>query len=518
MEMDKRTLIAIALAMLVLILYQYLVPPQKPPKKVVEKRVEKVIPPEGKEPLKEKGPLPKERIPLPQGVVEEKDIYIETDLYKAILTNKGGVIKSWELKKYTDKDKKPVQLLRTKGPSILPLSVLLSEDEGMRERIREGNYRVDKERVTLGKDRDKDTVILTYQDPSGPFLRKTLTFYNNDYKVDLKIETDGIKGVYTLSLGQDFGIFDEKEGGHVGPVSKIDGKNIKDKREKIKEPLSYKGNIVWTALEDKYFTAAAVPVTSVGEVVVEKVGETVAVGLRITQDEAKFLLYAGPKEYDRLKALRVSLEDIIDYGWFSAVAKPLFWVLKLFYSFVKNYGLAIILLTILIRIIFIPLTNKSQRSMKAMQALAPKINEIREKYKKDPQRMNREVMELYKKHKVNPMGGCLPMILQIPVFIALYNVLMYAIELRGAPFYLWIKDLSVKDPYYILPITMGISMVIQQKMTPTSADPTQSKIMMFLPIIFTFMFLGLPSGLVLYWLVNNLLSIAQQYYINKKTA
>jgi len=154
--------------------------------------------------------------------------------------------------------------------------------------------------------------------------------------------------------------------------------------------------------------------------------------------------------------------------------------------------------------------------MKAMQALAPKINEIREKYKKDPQRMNKEVMELYKRHKVNPMGGCLPMILQIPVFIALYNVLMYAIELRGAPFLLWIKDLSTKDPYYILPITMGISMVVQQKMTPTSADPMQSKIMMFLPIIFTFMFLGLPSGLVLYWLVNNLLSIAQQYYINKK--
>jgi len=515
MEMDKRTLIAVVLSVLVLILYQYLIPQQRPPKKEREKKIEKVIPQEVKELPHQKRPPVKEMIPLPVEVVEEKEVYIETDLYKAILTNRGGVIKSWELKRYTDKYKKPVQLLRAKGPSIMPLSIL-PQDGDIGERILRGNYRVDKERVILGKDRDKDRVILTYQDPSGVFFRKTLTFYNNDYKVDLKIETDGINGPYTISLGQDFGIFDEKEGGHVGPVSKINGRNITDKRGKIKEPLSYKGNIVWAALEDKYFTAAMVPMTTVGEVIVEKVGETVAVGLKITQNEARLMLYAGPKEYDRLKALHVSLEDIIDYGWFSALAKPLFWILKLFYNFLKNYGLAIILLTILIRIIFIPLTNKSQKSMKAMQALAPKINEIREKYKKDPQRMNKEVMELYKRHKVNPMGGCLPMILQIPVFIALYNVLMYAIELRGAPFLLWIKDLSTKDPYYILPITMGISMVVQQKMTPTSADPMQSKIMMFLPIIFTFMFLGLPSGLVLYWLVNNLLSIAQQYYINKK--
>lgn len=520
MEMDKRTIIAVVLAILVLIAYQYMFPSKKSPKKESGNAVEKVVTSKKKEEVGEKKPTAKEKIPLSSEAVEEKEIYVETDLYRAIFSTRGGVIKSWELKRYTDKDKKPVQLLKSKTASRLPLSIYLTDpSSGDSEGIINGNYRTDRERITLGKGNEKGTLTFTYQSPSGDSVRKTLIFYNDDYKVDLTIDTEGISDGYVLSLGQDFGIFDPSGGGaHIGPISKINGKNVTDKREKVKEPISYKGVIAWTALEDKYFTAAAVPITSVGEVVAEKIGESVAVSLKITQVQSKFLLYAGPKEYDRLKALNVGLDDIIDYGWFSAVAKPLFWVLKLFYKFLKNYGLAIIILTVLIRIVFIPLTNKSQKSMKEMQAITPKVNEIKEKFKNDPQRMNREVMDLYKKHKVNPLGGCLPMILQIPVFIALYNVLMYAIELRGAPFYFWIKDLSLKDPYYILPIVMGVSMVIQQKMTPTSVDPMQSKMMMLLPIVFTFMFLSLPSGLVLYWTVNNILSIAQQFYVNKKTA
>ena len=195
---------------------------------------------------------------------------------------------------------------------------------------------------------------------------------------------------------------------------------------------------------------------------------------------------------------------------------PLFWVLKFFYKFLGNYGWAIILITIVVRIPFIPILNKSQQSMKKMQKIQPMMADIKEKHKKDPQKMQKEMMALYKKHKVNPVGGCLPMLLQIPVFIALYNVLNKAIELRGAPFALWITDLAAKDPYYVLPIIMGVTMVIQQKMTPTTMEPSQAKIMMFMPIIFTFMFLSFPSGLVLYWLVNNVLGIVQQYFVNKK--
>ena len=195
---------------------------------------------------------------------------------------------------------------------------------------------------------------------------------------------------------------------------------------------------------------------------------------------------------------------------------PLFWVLKFFYKFFGNYGWSIIILTILIRIPFIPILNKSQQSMKKMSTIQPMMAEIKEKYKKDPQKMQKEITALYKKHKVNPIGGCLPMFLQIPVFIALYNVLLKAIELRGAPFILWIADMSIKDPYYIFPVVMGLSMLLQQKMTPSTMDPKQAKIMMFMPIVFTFMFLSFPAGLVLYWLVNNVLAIIQQYFVNKK--
>ena len=530
--MEKRTLLAVALAIIVLVLYHYLVPTPKPPQ--IEKEKKEEVVKEKETPSKDKAPV-KEKKPVSLGVVEEKLIHIETELYKAVLTNKGAAIKSWELKKYTDNDKKPVQLLRTEDPSVLPLSIFPGPSLEQGEGILKGNYKVDKEKVILSKDMEKETISFFYQDRTGVSVKKTLAFYSKDYRVDIKIETEGINS-YTLSLGQDFGIFKKDEGyGHVGPVTRVNSDNITNKPEKIKEPLIYKGSIAWTAMEDKYFTAAVAPVSKVDEAVVNRIGDSATTGLTTSLGVSEFILYAGPKEYDRLKTLKVGLEDIIDYGWFplgssgnKVLALPFFRLLKLFYNFLKNYGLAIILLTVLVRIVFIPLTNKSQKSMKAMQSLAPKVNEIKEKYKKDPQRMNKEVMELYKKHKINPVGGCLPMILQLPVFIALYNVLMYAIELRGAPFFLWVTDLSAPDTLFghvggfslggPLPYLMGITMFVQQKMTPSSLDPMQSKMMLFMPVVLTFMFLSFPSGLVLYWLVNNVLSIAQQYYINKKTA
>jgi len=195
---------------------------------------------------------------------------------------------------------------------------------------------------------------------------------------------------------------------------------------------------------------------------------------------------------------------------------PMLIILKYLNEFVNNYGIAIIILTILIKIIFWPLGNKSYKSMKEMQKLQPKMLELRDKYKDDKQKLSQETMALYKAHKVNPMGGCLPMVIQIPVFFGLYKALLYAIELRHAPFIWWIQDLSAKDPYYITPIIMGATMFVQQKMSPPAGDPMQQKIMLFLPIIFTFLFLNFPSGLVIYWLFNNILSIGQQYYVNKQ--
>jgi YidC/Oxa1 family membrane protein insertase len=247
---------------------------------------------------------------------------------------------------------------------------------------------------------------------------------------------------------------------------------------------------------------------------------------------ARYTLYMGPRDLEDLKVLDKDLERALSFGWTDIIAKPLLHLLRFFNQYIHNWGVSIILLTILVKIAFWPLTHKSYKSMKEMQKLQPRMAKIREKYKNDRQQMNKEVMGLYKTYKVNPMSGCLPMVIQIPVFFALFRILGSAIELRHAPFMLWINDLSAPDrlfnfafsipfmkpPYGIpvLTLLMGASMFIQQKMTPTPGDPTQAKIMLFLPLIFTFMFINFPSGLVLYWLVNNVLSIGQQYRIHRQ--
>ncbi len=227
--------------------------------------------------------------------------------------------------------------------------------------------------------------------------------------------------------------------------------------------------------------------------------------------------YIGPKEYKTLKSIDPVLTNAVEFGWFTFVAKPLFMVLLWLYDHIGNWGWAIIALTFLVRLVLYPLTYKGMVSMQKMKDIAPKVKELQQKYKGDPQRMNAAVMELYKKHGANPLGGCLPMLLQIPVFFAIYRVLLNAVELQGAPWMLWVTDLSRMDHTFILPILMGASMYYQQKLTPTNfTDPMQEKVMKFLPVIFTFFFITFPSGLVLYWFVNNLFSIAQQLIINRQ--
>jgi len=234
-----------------------------------------------------------------------------------------------------------------------------------------------------------------------------------------------------------------------------------------------------------------------------------------SQKELKLNGYIGAKEWKLFKKLDPRLTDAIEFGWFTFLAKPFFAIMLSIYNFVGNWGWAIVLFTILVKLVLFPLSYKGMMSMQKLKDLAPKMKEIKEKYGKDPAKMNQQMMELYKKHGANPMGGCLPMLLQIPVFFALYRVLLNADELQGAPWILWIHDLSKQDPYFILPILMGVTMFIQQHITPNNmTDPLQQKIFKWFPVIMTFFFLTFPSGLVLYWLTNNILSIAQQYYIN----
>ncbi len=225
--------------------------------------------------------------------------------------------------------------------------------------------------------------------------------------------------------------------------------------------------------------------------------------------------YIGPKAFDKLESIDKNLTDIIEYGWFTFLAKPIFLFLKYIYDIVGNWGWSIVIITVLIRLILYPLTYKGMVSMNKLKDLAPKIKELQKKYKGNPQKLNASMMELYKKHGANPMGGCLPMLIQIPIFFAIYRVLLNAVELKHAPWIGWIEDLSVADPYFILPILMGASMFWQQKITPTNfTDPIQEKIMKFLPLIFTLFFITFPAGLTLYWFVNNIFSVAQQYYVN----
>ncbi len=503
--MDNKTLLAIILSIAVILGYQYFSPKNQPP--VTQGR-----PPAAakEEPLKT-GTAPAVAETLSETLpAEEKEIKVENDLYSGVLTSRGGTIKYWEIKQYKDKMGKDVILLKKPGP--LPAIGIGSNTDFDLSNV---NFTASGGDLKLDRNSKSGSVVFEYS-KDGRSVKRTYTFYPDSYIVDVTDEVSGLSD-YWITIGSDFGIFDrEASYAHVGPVL-LKGTDLEElKPKKLKDVNTFKDSLKWIAQEDKYFFAALVPLTPVDEVRAWTYKDSPVIAFRAKPAVNKFRLYAGPKEHDQLVKLNNGLEYIINFGFFSIIARPLFWILKFFHRFLGNYGLAIILLTIVVRIPFIPLVSKGQKSMKKLQAIQPKMNEIKEKYKKDPQKMQAEMMELYKKHKVNPMGGCLPMVLQIPVFFALYKVLLVSIELRGAPFILWVTDLSAKDPSYILPIVMGITMLIQQKMTPSGMDPRQAKMMLLMPVVFTFMFLNFASGLVLYWLVNNILSIIQQFYINRK--
>jgi YidC/Oxa1 family membrane protein insertase len=530
--MEKRTLLAIALSILILVVFSYLAPRQPVQKQAPPQQAEKEVPVQ--EAL-EVQPAPAPVIPpVPVEIpVDEKEIMVETDYYSAVFTSRGGSIKKWDLKKYSDVDNNPVSLVKDDAP-IPPLSVVIDEKSTALANV---NFSADKESVILDRKTGTGTLTFFYASPTGLSIKKTFTFFRDDYRVDLATEVKGA-GTYKVVLGSGFGIVDEQGAWvHIGPVLlrdtdkiDIDKNNIEGigfisrfTGKKSKPRIAYPGNIRWIAQEDKYFASALASVNRTNDAVVwswENYGDKKTGGAEIAYEVAggkgEFMLFAGPKQEEVLKPFNVGLEHIVDFGFFSPIARPLFWVLKLFYRILGNYGWAIILITIVVRIPFIPLINKGQKSMKKLQAVQPHMAAIKEKYKNDPQKLQKETMELYKKHKVNPVGGCLPMLIQLPVFFALYKILLIAIEIRGAEFIWWIHDLAAKDPYYILPVAMGLTMVIQQKMTPSGMDPKQAKMMMLMPVVFTFMFLSFPSGLVLYWLVSNSLGIIQQYFVNKK--
>ena len=453
----------------------------------------------------------------------EQTVTVETDLVRVGLSNRGGIIQSLELKRYhtSPPEVKPVQLVYQGGKFKGPLSITVANAD-IDKTIREGLYRIEKDFTSLDAGHPVGHVTMQFQDPVTHLgVEKRLTFHHDSYVVDVSVALDGVNEPYEIGLGTNFGIVEWGDGfiGLIGSASRVDDKIDKDTPEK---ELELKGAVQWAALQDKYFISVMMPKQGEAVLVKLEAPKVVTAGVRMPASGAAssiaLQLYAGPKEYDTLRSLNVGLEDMIDFGWFiygswsfvKAVAKPIFYVLRFIHDYIPNYGITIILLTVGIKLIFVPLQYKSYKSMKMMKAIQPKIAAVQEKYKGDRDKLNKELMKLYRDQKVNPLGSILPMFLQMPVFIALFNVLYMSIDLRQAPFMLWVTDLSVQDPFYVLPIIMGATMFIQQKITPNTMDPTQAKIMLILPIGMTFLFINFPAGLVLYWMTNNILTITQQ--------
>jgi len=544
---SSRAFLAILLSLIVLVLYQYLfVPPAQPPaptEEVAPQSQTRPAPPVIEEqsaaaPQTAAIPEVKEVVPPPGA-----DIPVETNLYSAVVSKVGGGVRSFKLKEYKEQlgaeaDNK--QLVSTELARELPLFFswgLTPEQAPLPE------FTADAEALSPIGQESSRTLTLRSTLPSGLEMIRTLEFNNADYRIGLSVKivnpTDQpVQGAPFLSLTSSVPV--EQQYTFAGPALYLNGSLLEVKPDKLaKGRQTHSGTVSWAAYEDNYFMSGVIPQEKEGvtaelalkgedkiSVVLTRAADTISAGSTRQYDYA---VYFGPKEIETLRAMDSDLDKIINFGWFDVLAKPTLSLLNLLERFTRNYGVAIILVTVLIKLLFWPISQKGMESMKNMQKIQPKMAKLREKYKDDHERLNREMMTLYRTYKVNPLGGCLPMLLQVPVFFALYKVLLQSIELRHAPFMLWIRDLSAPDrlpigidiPYLggipVLTLLMGASMFLQQKMSPTSADPTQAKIMMFLPVIFTFMFVNFASGLVLYWFTNNLLAIGQQYLINRRT-
>ena len=460
----------------------------------------------------------------------EKEIQVEAGSIHYIFSNKGGVLKHIYLPRFKNDDGDTIDLIDNPG-NLTPALSLKSDDKEITSILQNAFYEASISSIVLDESNPEGVLTFTLKHDSGLEVLREYRFHQNDYAVEMKTRINtsqlAIKNLqYRIVLGPGMGGKISSQTDYIvfsGATVFNNNERIEHPPEELNSTTYYRGDLKWVAFQNKYFGSALIPLQGSKAGIVFKEKDQVFVGLEYESVQsaanASHLFYAGTKELEILENKGNHLVRMIDYGWFgnkfAFLVKPLLKVLAFFYGLTQNYGWSIILLTIIIKLLFFPLTHKSFKSMKGMQKIQPYVKVIQERNKDDRQKMNEELLELYKKHKVNPVGGCLPMLLQIPVFIALYHALFFSIELRGAPFIGWITDLSVQDPYYVTPVMMGITMFLQQKMTPSVGDPMQQKIMMFLPIIFTFLFISFPAGLVIYWTVNNILTISQQYYIYK---
>jgi YidC/Oxa1 family membrane protein insertase len=554
--MEKRMMLAIVLSIAVMLGYQVLfAPPKKGPEKPPaagqaqesgKDNAQTVAPkPAAPIPVEAKSAPPSGEALTPRKKSPLRWITVKTPLYTATIATGGGGIQSFHLNRYMDKpgpEGKPLDIIGSGDLRPLPLDPFLADSQpAFPSQLVFSSDAPDTLAVGNG---DNAVVRLAWTSAQGIRVFREYRFTGGVYDFELEQKVaNGREGSLRFRPGIELsqvykGELKGDSYAFHGAVVDDGGKIERFDMKKIGKGGIPKSTVRWAAADSKYFSLIAMPAKQWQVEEIALAGED---GIRIALADTPTVLgpnevstfamkvFMGPKEDAVLHASGKDLDRLVDYGWFSVLAKPLVLLLTLSNRVTGNYGVDIILLTILIKILFFPLTKKSMASMKKMQDLAPILKKIKEKYKDDKNRLNQETMNLYKTYKINPMSGCLPMFLQIPVFIALYKGLLVAIELRHSPFCLWINDLSAPEhlwdiavaghtiPIRLLPLLMGVSMFFQQRLSPSAGmDPTQQKMMMFLPLVFTFMFWGFPTGLTIYWLVNNLLSIGQQILQNRQ--
>jgi YidC/Oxa1 family membrane protein insertase len=524
--MEKRTLLAIVVSIAILLLWDFFFIEPKSPEQPQGQTAQQ----EETAPQEQNNVL---RIPSPQGgqaqqSVSGETIVVETPMYRAQWSTAGGTLTSVQLKQYRESrspDAPPVDIIETPMP-LVSINEQFDDSSIVYEASKTGDPDIPRELIFSTQLGPGVTIQKIYTIDPRTYTLGYRTVVENSTSTPMTADMDlYLNGIYPLDEDKDGYAFQ-------GPVL-LNGKRLEEfKISKVKKVGVYRefsGEIKWFGFEDKYFLTTIIPKeTPETTLTIKRISEDV---LRLVYDTApsriepgssmkrEYVIFSGPKELETLKTVGYDLKKALDFGFFDIIAKPLLMAMNWIYSFTGSYGWSIILLTIIIKIFLYPLTLKSFTSMKELQKVQPLMKELQAKYKEDKQKLNQEMMKLYSEHKINPMGGCLPMLLQIPILFALYRVFYSAIELRHTPFHLfgtWLPDLSARDPYFITPILMGLSQFVMQKMTPTPGDPTQQKIMLIMPVFFTILFLNFPSGLVLYWLISNILSIIQQTYINRK--
>lgn len=522
MEQQQRLLVAFLLSILLWFAYNELVikPYETPPPGAVQPGTEQPAP---------EGSAPNSTVPAvgPAAVINETagleapaagapTVVVDTDLIRLTITTRGGRLLALELKHHRETvapDSPPLNLVQPKD--ILPGTLRLTE--GQSDAAVQYAADADALQLTGGEER---ALVLRGKLPDGRAIEKRFTFHGNLYEFEIAVALERQPQVgLVLTAIQ---IHDPASVGWESLIGLQGSKYTYHWMSSLKDEALVIENATWSGIASTYFLMAAVPLNGAANAHFQRVDDLPVAWQESADGTAAFAVYAGPKEEESLERAGHELSRARDFGYFWFVAIPLLGALRLLHALFGNYGVAIVLLTTAVKIVTIPLTQSTFRNMREMQRIQPQMIKLRERFKDDPAALQKEMMELYKRHRVNPFSGCLPMLLQLPIFVGLYNALSAAIELRHAPFTLWITDLSAPDrlmvpglPFGIpvLTILMGASMLVQQWISPQQGDPTQQRIMMLMPVVFTFMFINLPSGLVLYWLVNNVLTIAHQHWM-----